>query len=153
MCGMPHWLIQRVPIAGWVLAGLLGCVCFYLAFFLYEDEEGVWQNRIENLRMLVYASAKVTNSTSAALLNRVAEILKRAYIHLFSERLLSFQSIAVSMNLSLAGLTFTRRARFDWLTRANRVYIYSPTGSTTYGSQCESMASLRNLWMARADLK
>jgi len=31
------------------LAGLMACVCFYLAFFLYEDEEGVWQNRIEKL--------------------------------------------------------------------------------------------------------
>jgi hypothetical protein len=104
---MPPWLIHGAAIAGRVTAGLIGCFCFYMAFFLYEDEEGVWQNRLETLWMSVYDRAKVTNSTSAALLNRVGEILKRAYIQLFGDRMLSLQSIAVSMNLSLAGLTFT----------------------------------------------
>ncbi len=40
---MHHALIlaSRIP------AGIIAAVAFYFAFFLYEDEEGVWQNRIE----------------------------------------------------------------------------------------------------------
>jgi hypothetical protein len=118
---MPPWLLTDMSITGRILAFAVGCICFYFAFFLYENEEGVWQNRIENLWISVYDRAKVTNSTSAALLNRVGEILKRVYIHLFGERLLSFQSIAVSMNLSLAGLTFCEGVLT--ITRPDTFYI------------------------------
>ena len=40
---MQHALV----LASRILAALLAAA-FYFAFFLYEDEEGVWQNRIEN---------------------------------------------------------------------------------------------------------
>jgi hypothetical protein len=43
-----------------VVAGIVGGVAFYFALFLYEDEEGLWQNRIEKLWASVYDRAKIT---------------------------------------------------------------------------------------------
>ncbi len=60
-----------------ITAGLLAALAFYFAFFLHEDEEGVWQNRIENLWMAVYDRAKVTDSTTTALFNKVSESVRK----------------------------------------------------------------------------
>ena len=76
---------------------------FYLALFLYEDEEGVWQNRIENVWMTVYERAQATDSVTVALFNRIGQILNTGFSSVFGERLLSFRSFAISINLSLAG--------------------------------------------------
>lgn len=70
---------------------------------MYEDERGVWQNRIENLWSSVYDRAKVTNSTSVALFNKIAESLTRAYDRIFGHRLLSVRAFVVSTNLSMFG--------------------------------------------------
>ena len=53
---MHHALI----IVSRVVAGLVGALAFYLAFFLYEDEDGVWQNRVDNLWRSVYRRAQGT---------------------------------------------------------------------------------------------
>jgi len=84
-----------------VLAGIVGVVAFYFAFFLYEDEEGIWQNRIENLWISVYDRARVTNSTTTALFNKLAKVLQRTFSLVFGERLLSIQAISVSSALSI----------------------------------------------------
>ena len=42
MAGMHHALM----LASRILAGILPGIAFYFAFFLYEDEEGIWQNRL-----------------------------------------------------------------------------------------------------------
>ena len=43
--GMVRQIVVACPRPN---AALLAAAAFYFAFFLYEDEEGVWQNRIEN---------------------------------------------------------------------------------------------------------
>ncbi len=50
---MPHTLNPLVLVIGRVLAGMVAAMAFYLAFFLYEDEEGKWQNRLENVWIAV----------------------------------------------------------------------------------------------------
>jgi hypothetical protein len=102
MAGMHHALV----LASRILAGIIAGIAFYFAFFLYEDEEGVWQNRLENLWNSVYDRAKVTNSTSIALFNRIAETLQRAFSRIFGVRLLSFQSVFASINLSFSSGCF-----------------------------------------------
>lgn len=100
---MHHALI----IGSRVLAGLVGLIAFYFAFFLFEDEEGGWQNRLENLWIAVSDRAKITNSTSVALVNKIGDVLRRMFTQLFGDHMLSFQAVAVSTNLSLAGATLT----------------------------------------------
>jgi hypothetical protein len=79
-----------------MVALVVAIIAFYVAFFLYEN---VWQNRIDNLWCSVYDRAKVTRSTSTALFNRIGEILQNFFSQLFGRRLVSFQAIAVSLNL------------------------------------------------------
>jgi hypothetical protein len=86
-----------------VVAGLVGLFAFYLAFFLYEDEEGVWQNRVESLWIAVYDRAKTTDSTSAAIFNKIGETLKRFLNFIFGDSLLSTRAAVTSVNLSLVG--------------------------------------------------
>ena len=100
---MPHWLQHDAIIAGRVLAGLIGALCFYIAFFMYEDEGGQLQNRIDELWMSIYDRSKVTHSVSVALFNRIAQIIVRALNHMFGQKLLSLRMTCVSSNLSIVG--------------------------------------------------
>jgi hypothetical protein len=100
MAGMHHVLI----LASRVMAGIVGGIAFYFAFFLYENEEGIWQNRIENLWSSVYDRAKVTDSTTLALFNKIAETLNEVFNHAFGKRLISVRAFINSFNLSLGVL-------------------------------------------------
>ena len=102
MAGMHHALV----LASRILAALLAAAAFYFAFFLYEDEEGVWQNRIENLWASIHDRAKVTDTTSTAVLNKIGELFKRFFASLYGKKLLSFRAVVVSIDLSLAGAFF-----------------------------------------------
>jgi hypothetical protein len=100
---MKDILIHDAVLAGRGVAFIIGCLAFYLAFFLYEDEEGRWQNRIDDLWIAVHDRARVTDSLSTALFNKIAQALVAVFNSIFGRRLVSFQMFAVSTNLSLAG--------------------------------------------------
>jgi hypothetical protein len=95
---MHHVLI----VASRVATGLFSCICFYLAFFLYEDEEGHWQNRIDDLWITIDDRARITKSTSTALLNKLGEAMKRLFGKMFGQRMFSYHAVVISFNLSLA---------------------------------------------------
>jgi hypothetical protein len=78
---MPHWLIHGAWIAERALAGLVGCLCFYVALFMYEDEAGNWQNRLDNT---------------------ISQKLMHVFSWIFGSRLLSARSVSASINLSIA---------------------------------------------------
>jgi hypothetical protein len=99
MAGMHHALI----LASRVVAGIVGALAFYFAFFLYEDEEGIWRNRIENLWVSVYDRAKVTDSNTTALFNQIGQTVIRWSNHLFGKKMFSLRAVVGSVNLSLAG--------------------------------------------------
>lgn len=81
----------------------LGLVCLYIAFFMYEDANGKWQNRLDDLWIAIYDRSKVTQSTTTALLNKVAQSIGRFLDSLFGVKLVSLRMIAMSLNLALAG--------------------------------------------------
>jgi hypothetical protein len=95
--------VDAAVLSGRVLAFVVACVAFYLAFFLYEDEEGVLRNRIDDLWIAVHDRARVTDSLSTALFNRIAHGLSAASNVVFGEALLSLRMFAVSTNVSLGG--------------------------------------------------
>jgi hypothetical protein len=86
-----------------VLAAIVGTLAFYLRLFMYEDEEGKWQNRIVKLWVDIDDRAKLTGSKTSALVNSIATIVTRAFDRSFGRKLLSFQFIGVSSCYSLAG--------------------------------------------------
>src|SRR5258708_14664775 len=87
-----------------VLAAIIGSLAFYVRLFMYEDEEGKWQNRIDKLWVAIDDRAKLTGSKTSALFNKVAAVVTRAFDGIFGRKLLSFQFIGVSSCYSLAGL-------------------------------------------------
>lgn len=103
MAGMHHALM----LASRILAGILAGIAFYFAFFLYEDEEGIWQNRLETLWIAIHDRAIITGSTSTAFLNKIAEIVTTCASRLFGEKIISTRAIAASILLSALGATVT----------------------------------------------
>ena len=97
---MPHSLTVASLILR-LCAGFIAALSFYMAFFMYEDEKGAWQNRLENLWASVYDRAKVTDGTTTALFNRLAEAMKILFEKAFGRRLLSLKAVFVSANLTL----------------------------------------------------
>ena len=91
---MHHALI----VGSRVLAGIVGAIAFYMAFFLYEDHDGIWQDRINGYWLRVYERAKITDSTTTAVFNKIGDILYRVFSRLFGKRLLSFHAVALSID-------------------------------------------------------
>jgi hypothetical protein len=106
MWAMPNALHILIVTAR-VLAFVLGCISLYLAFFLYEDEEGKLQNRIEKLWVTIDDRAKATNSITTAVLNSVAKVLRRLFNVMFGESYFSAQLLSVSINMSVAGASIS----------------------------------------------
>ena len=102
---MPHWLMHGAWIAGRVIAGAVGMLAFYMSFLMYEDEEGVWQNRLEELWIIIDEQKKAAEGTTTALFNRIGDILRKAFDHLFGTRLLSFRSFVITANFSFLTLS------------------------------------------------
>jgi hypothetical protein len=98
MAGMHHAL----SLGSRILAGIVAAIAFYFAFCLYENEEGIWQNRMEGLWAGVDDRAKTIDSSSVALFNKVGEITSAAFTRLFGRKLFSYRSLLTSLNLSLA---------------------------------------------------
>lgn len=103
-CGMRHLLSADLSLVGRVLAFLIGFGTLYLACFLYEPEEGRWQNRIDAIWVAIDDRALHTDSKTTAILNTVAGGVARLITRLCGAAILSPQSIGVSVNCSLAAI-------------------------------------------------
>jgi hypothetical protein len=104
---MPHTFSEGAILAGRVIAGIAAATAFYFALFLFQDEAGIWQNRLETFWAAVYDRAKTTGSTTA-LFNQLGETLRKAFNRVFGERILSLQAFAISVNLSICGSPLSR---------------------------------------------
>jgi len=79
-----------------LLAALVGAFAYYAAFFMYEDEQGKWQSRIEALWITVNDQEKVAGSRASALFDRVAAVVTGAFDRVFGSKLISIQLLGVS---------------------------------------------------------
>jgi hypothetical protein len=101
---MPHWLTYYSLIFGRLIAAVIACICFYVAFFMYEDEEGNWQNRLEEVWIQIDDRARLIEARTFAVFNRVAALLVDITDWIFGKRLFSFRTVTASINKSLAFL-------------------------------------------------
>ena len=100
-------------------------LAFYMSFLMYEDEEGVWQNRLEELWIIIDEQKKAAEGTTTALFNRIGDILRKAFDHLFGTRLLSFRSFVITANFSFLTLSL-----FAFIDTINFVLVIRPTQFT-----------------------
>jgi hypothetical protein len=84
------------------LAIVVGFAAFFAALFMYEDEEGKWQNRVEELWIAIDDRARITGRKAVALLNKMSDIVTAGLDRVFGQLLLSFRSIGASTSYSLA---------------------------------------------------
>jgi hypothetical protein len=95
--------VHVLGIIGRIAAGCVAALAFYMAFFMYENEQGVLQNRLESLWTKINDRAKATESTSVAIFNVIGNVLNGAADRIFGKRLFSYRALANSVNLALIG--------------------------------------------------
>ncbi|HEV2946371.1 MAG TPA: hypothetical protein VGX70_03275, partial [Gemmataceae bacterium] len=104
------------------LAVCVGVLAYYAAFFMYEDEEGRWQNRIEELWVAINDKERLTGGSQAsAFFNKVADVATKAFNRLLGRRLLSFQLVGASTSYSFAALFSGFSVGAMILTRSSRL--------------------------------
>jgi len=88
-----------------LFAGIAGALLVYVALFLHDDEEARLQNRLEQAWKRIYAAQSTAVSREAAFLQEVSRTTSAILDRLLGRRLLSPQSVAVSMAISVASLS------------------------------------------------
>jgi hypothetical protein len=80
----------------------LGVLLICLGLFLYEDEEGRFQNKVEEWWIRLSDKQKVSRSAVAAFMQEVARLTGRGFDRLFGRSLFSLRIIPISIFLSFA---------------------------------------------------
>ncbi len=86
-----------------VLAVPIGLMFFYTCF-LYEDEEGRLQNRIEDMWVSINDKAKISGNKTSVLFEKVAGLVTRVFDRVLGKRLISLQLVGVSSSAGFASL-------------------------------------------------
>jgi hypothetical protein len=83
---------------------LFGLLLLYISFFMYEDEQGKLQNRIENIWIAVNDKQKASADKTTALFNKVADVVRRILNRILGTKFISIQMIGVSSSASFASI-------------------------------------------------
>ncbi len=105
----------------------LGVVLICASLFLYEDEEGKFQNKVEEWWIKLSDKQKASRSRVAAFMQGVARLTGMGFDRLFGKRLFSLRVVAVSIYLSVASLLLF----FILLTFR---LVKNPGGATRHGA-------------------
>lgn len=97
---MLHFL--HLPLR--VLAGIAGATAIYAALFLYEDEQGKIENRLEEWWIRLDDQRNAAVSRNTAFMRGIARLATAGFDRLFGRRLVSVHAFGVSSALSM--LTF-----------------------------------------------
>jgi hypothetical protein len=91
-------------LIGRVVAGCLGAILIYSALFLYKEEEGGLENRIEQWWQRIRDLHAHAISRETAFLKVVADVTSKGFAKLFGERLFGLKAIAASICYSQAAI-------------------------------------------------
>jgi hypothetical protein len=92
---------------------VLNCVRWLLVIFLIymglmkEDQEGVWENRLEHWLKTVYAHQETSFAKITALAKAIADVSKKLTQRIFGTRLFSLRFLGVSILYGLASVNLT----------------------------------------------
>lgn len=84
-----------------VLAGTIGAILIYVAFFLYEDEHGKLQNKLEEWWVRVSDLQTAAVSRVTALLQTMAAVATEVLDLLFGDNLISLRAFGASLCYSI----------------------------------------------------
>ncbi len=86
-----------------ILCGVAGATLEYIAWLLYEDEQGRIQNKLERWWVRLSDQQSIALSLHAAFLRQIARLCTGALDRLFGNRLFSARAFSVTTCYSLAG--------------------------------------------------
>ena len=101
-----------------VIAAGAGCVFLYAAFFLYEDERGRLQNRLEELWISIDDEAQKAKNRSRAFLQEIVRIVSGTFDKIFGPKILSVRAVVVSLCYSISSYAIAcsvSTARYNWV--------------------------------------
>ena len=95
-----------------ILASIMGFLFVYIAVFLYENEQGKIQNKLEDVWVRIDDAQKYSLSKHTVFVNTVAGFLTKTFNLLFGIKLLSLQAIGASICFAVlsANLVFFLRS-------------------------------------------
>jgi hypothetical protein len=121
-----------------VFVGALGALAIYLGFFLYEDEEGKLQNRIEQLSHALKKRSEI--GESLPLVSTVAGFINRILDRLLGKRLVSLRMAGVSICFSFASgygyRAFTIYHSSFWRRAAGLPFSFDPIARLSLAVTC-----------------
>jgi len=85
-----------------LLRWVLGLLLFYLAIFLHEDEEGRYQNHLQEWVEKLYKTQEIAFSWITVLMTGVARFTGHVFDRLFGDRLVSPRGVGVSICYAIA---------------------------------------------------
>src|SRR6516225_435142 len=91
-----------------ILTGLAGLTFVYAAIFLYEDEQGKLQNRLEHWWIEVNDQQKIATSQYASFMRELAKVAAGIFDRLFGSRLFSWRALRVSAAFSMGSYLLWR---------------------------------------------
>src|SRR5579871_1992059 len=97
------------------LAFVVSLAAYYCAAFMYEDEQGELQNRVERLWVAINDKKKLSGGEASIFFNKVARVVQRVFDRIYGKDLISAQLIGVSVCYALAGLGLGVAALFSWM--------------------------------------
>src|SRR5688500_723937 len=95
-------MLNATTIALHSVALISGSVFLYAALFLYEDEQGKVQNKLEDLWIKIDVRHHVALSKHTVFMRVVADYTARTLSKLFGEKFFSLRFLGVSICFSLA---------------------------------------------------
>ena len=110
---MPH----SAHIALRVIAAVAGALSLYAALFLYEDDQGRIENRLEEWWVRLDDQRNAAVSRHTAFMREVARLAGRGFDRLFGHRLFSLQAFGASSALSMSTF-WAMLGGFNWLISA-----------------------------------
>jgi hypothetical protein len=100
---MAMWVLPRAALVSLrVLEAIAGLLLIYAAAFLYEDEQGRIQNKLEEWWIRLGEEQVVALRRHTAFVREVAKSAGRGFESLFGEQLFSEQALVVSLYYSMA---------------------------------------------------
>jgi len=102
-------LAARIAAAGF------GFFLLYLAFFLYEDEEGRYQNRLEDLWKQINRLSEKALTRNAALVKQTVGLVNVGFDSLFGAKLFSLRSVAVTFAYSVGSFALMLHLYFSYI--------------------------------------
>lgn len=112
---------RLVPVVVRIGAGLAGLLLLYAGTFLYEDEQGKIQNKLEEWWVRLRDKENPAISRHAAFMREVARLATQGFNRLLGDKIFSFRALCVSACYSLVSIilfgavVFGLKSVRDWI--------------------------------------